>query len=277
MYREFVTVLRREYLKWVRVPIWVASVFIVPVLYLVLFGQAFDLNRLFPPGPAGADYVRTALLGAPDYFSYFAVGMMGFVTLTVALYAGTGVLFDKSLGIHQRMVATPAPRTALFLGTLTFRSFQAVWPAFLALGVALLFTRVPGLTGLDVTRAWSAAGIGMVLLAEVLLGVMFTALFLSFGYVLDSPESYFGLTTLLNLPILFTSNAMFPQTTMPAWLQNVTAYNPVSLAVNVLRESMFQTTGYPYPPIVYLAGLAAWAVALVAAALYLSSRALAVR
>ena len=274
MYREFVTVLRREYLRWARVPIWVASYFVIPILYLLLFGQAFNLNNLFPSGPAGEFYVRQALLGAPNYFSYFAVGMAAFVTLTASLYSGTGVLFDKQLGIYQRTVATPAPRSALFAGSLTFRAFMAAWPAFLALGVAILFLRVPGLVGLSVRASIGPVGIGEVLLAEGLLALMFTALFLSFGYILDSNEAYFGITSLLNLPILFTSNALFPQSTMPAWLQNVTSYNPASLAVNVMRENLFHTTGYPYPPEIYLLGLLAWAATLIGIALFLSARAL---
>ena len=277
MIREYVTVLRREGLKWARVPIWVASYFVVPILYLVLFGQAFDLGKLFPSGVGGSSYVRSALLGAPDYFSYFAVGMVAFVTLTAALYSGTGILFDKQLGIHQRMIATPAPRGTLFAGSLTFRSFSAAWPAFLALGIALAFTRVPGLVGLSTRPSVSSVGVAEIVAAEALLAVMFTALFLSFGYVLNTNEAYFGITSLLNLPILFTSNAMFPQGTMPGWLQTVTAYNPASMATNVMRQNLFVTNGYPYPPAVYLLGLLAWATCLVSIGLYLSARSLRVR
>ncbi len=277
MLREFRSVVRREYLRWVRVPIWVASFFVVPILYLALFGQAFNLDALFPSGAAGELSVRRALLGAPNYFSYFAVGMAGFVTLTASLYAGTGVLFDKQLGIHQRTIATPAPRTALFAGTLAFRAFMAAWPAFLSLGIALLFARIPGLVGLSVRASVTPLGVGEIVLAEGLLALMFTALFLSFGYVLDRNEAYFGLTSLLNLPLLFTSNVLFPQSTMPAWLQEVTAYNPASLAVNVMRENLFATSGYPYPPAIYLIGLLGWAVGLIGIALALSARALGTR
>jgi ABC-2 type transport system permease protein len=274
MYREFAAVVRREYLRWARVPMWVAAAFVVPIVYLVLFGQAFNLTALFPSGAGGSFYVRQALLGAPNYFSYFAIGMIAFVTLSMSLYAGTGVLFDKQLGIHQRTLATPAPRSAVFAGILTFRAVMAAWPAFLSLGVAILFLDIPGLTGLTVRSSVTALGIGEVLLAEALLALMFTALFLSFGYVLDKNEAYFGIVTILNLPILFTSNAMFPQATMPAWMQTLTAYNPASLAVNVMRENLFTTTGYPYGPGVYLLGLAAWAVVLIGLALFLSARAL---
>jgi len=271
MWREFVTVFRREYLKWVRVPIWVSAYFVIPFVYLILFGQAFNLDKLLPVG-APADSLRPALLGAPDYFSYFTAGMVGFVILTSALYAGTGVLFDKQLGIQSRMSAMPAPRTALFAGTLVFRSVMAVFPAFFAIAFGLAFAHVPGLVGLTVSGPVSAVGVFEIVLAAFLLSIMFTALFLAFGYALDKNEAYFGITSLLNLPILFTSNVMFPQATMPGWLQTVAAYNPVSLAVNVVRENLFATEGYPYGPAVYLLGLAAWAALLIALALLVAAR-----
>ena len=271
MYREFATVLRREFLKWVRVPSWVAGFVIIPFLYLALFGQAFNLDTLFPAG-TGTLALRAALLGAPDYFSYFTVGMIGFVVLTNSLYAGTGILFDKQLGIQQRIIATPAPRSALFAGSLLFRGSMAMIPSFLALGIGVLFARIPGLVGLTINGSVTGIGIAEVTVAAFLLSMMFTALFLAFGYALEKNESYFGLTSLLNLPILFTSNAMFPQTTMPGWLQTLSAYNPISLAVNVARENLFAATGYPYGAEVYLLGLAAWAALLIGIALVVAAR-----
>ncbi len=271
MYREFATVVRREFLKWVRVPIWVAGFVVLPFVYLALFGQAFNLNALFPAG-AGTAALRAALLGAPDYFSYFTVGMIGFVVLTNALYAGTGVLFDKQLGIQQRITATPAPRSALFAGTLLFRATMAMIPSFLAIGIGLLFAHIPGLVGLTINGSVTVAGILEIILAAFLLSIMFTALFLAFGYALDQNESYFGLTNLLNLPILFTSNVMFPQTTMPGWLQTLSAYNPISLAVNVARENLFAATGYAYGPEVYLVGLVGWAALVLGGALLVAAR-----
>ena len=58
------------------------------------------------------------------------------------------------------------------------------------------------------------------------------------------------------------------------WLRNVSSYNPISLAVNVLREVMFGSSQYPYGPLVYLGGLFVWAAALVAIAILLVRRAL---
>lgn len=276
MYREFVTVLRREFLKWIRVPLWASGAIVIPFLYLILFGQAFNLGHLFPGGSGGA-VLEAAFLGAPDYFSYFAAGMVAFIALGVALYAGTGVLFDNQLGIEPRLEASPAPRTALIGGSLVFRSLVAAVTGFFAIALGLLFAHVPGLAGLTINGSVTGVGVLEIVAATLLLSAMFTALFLAFGYVVTRNETYFGLTSLANFPILFTSNAMFPQGTMPGWLQTISAYNPVSLAVNVTRENLFASVGYAYGPGIYLLGLGAWAVVLIGVSLLVITRKLRTR
>src|SRR2546427_7221050 len=52
----------------------------------------------------------------------------------------------------------------------------------------------------------------------------------------------------------------------------LSAYNPVSLAVNVARENLFATVGYAYPPEVDLLRLLACAVVLIGIALVVATR-----
>jgi ABC-2 type transport system permease protein len=271
---ELFALLKREYLRWVRAPMWIVAGLMTPVLYLLLFGQAFNLGALVGSSPQGEAALRAALWGAPDYFSYFAVGMVGMVAVTSALFAGTGVIFDKQLGIMQRTIATPVRRSTIFSSILLFRGFLVVLPIFIVLGLALAFAHVPGLVGLTVTQGVGALGVGAVILAVFILAIAFTSLFLAFGFLFSRVESYFGVVNLLNLPLLFTSNALYPVGTEPGWLQNITAYNPISLAVDVMRETFFGSSFYPHPVYVYLLGLMAWAVGLVALALVLAARAL---
>jgi ABC-2 type transport system permease protein len=264
-----VSLIRREYLRWVRAPTWVISGLMSPILYLLLFGQAFNLGKLLPPGaPAAA--LSHALSGAPTYFSYFAVGMVAFASVTAAMFSGTGIIFDKQLGILQRILSTPISRRSVFLSSLIFRGILTLIPAFLVVGFALLLAHVPDVAGLTV-------GSGVTVLDGVqflALSVAFTALFLSFGFAAQRIESYFGVVTILQLPILLTSNAMYPVSIMPAWLQYLVGANPISLAVNIMRMSLFGTAGYTYPVGVYFAGLLVWALLFVGLALLLASRAL---
>jgi ABC-2 type transport system permease protein len=271
MYRETVSLLRREYLRWIRAPFWLISGLLTPILYLVLFGQAFDLSKLIPPG-FGGTFLTQALAGAPNYFSYFAIGMVAFAAVTASLFSGTGVIFDKQLGIQQRIVSTPSPRLAIFLAALLFRGVLTLIPAFLVVGLALLLTHIPGVAGLTIPAGVTVLGVGEVVAAILILSITFTALFLAFGFAAQRVENYFAIVTLLQLPVLLTSNALYPVGTMPPWLQSVVAVNPISLAVNVMRANLFGAGGYPYAPAVYLAGLVAWAVVIGGVAIVIASR-----
>jgi ABC-2 type transport system permease protein len=267
------SLIRREFIRWIRAPTWVISGLMSPILYLLLFGQAFDLGKLLPPGtPPGA--LASILFGAPNYFSYFAVGMVAFASVTAAMFSGTGTIFDKQLGILQRILSTPISRRSVFLASLIFRGMLTLIPAFLVVGFALLLAHVPNVAGLTLGSGVTALNALEFLAAALILSVAFTALFLSFGFAVQRIESYFGVVTILQLPILLTSNAMYPVSIMPAWLQYVVGVNPISLAVNVMRMSLFGSAGYTYSVPVYLAGLLAWAAFFVGLALLLASRAL---
>lgn len=267
------SLIRREYLRWIRAPTWVISGLMSPILYLLLFGQAFDLGKLLPPGtPSGV--LASVLSGAPNYFSYFAVGMVAFASVTAAMFSGTGIIFDKQLGILQRILSTPISRRSVFLSSLTFRGILTLIPAFLVVGFAFVLAYVPDVAGLSVGSGVNALDGLQFLAAALILSVAFTALFLSFGFAAQRIESYFGVVTILQLPILLTSNAMYPVNIMPQWLQYIVGFNPISLAVNVMRMSLFGTAGYPYSVGIYLLGLLAWAVLFVVLALVLASKAL---
>lgn len=267
------SLIRREYLRWIRAPTWVISGLMSPILYLLLFGQAFDLGKLLPPGtPSSA--LSSVLSGAPNYFSYFAVGMVAFASVTAAMFSGTGVIFDKQLGILQRTLSTPISRRSVFLSALTFRGILTLIPAFLVVGFALVLAYVPDVAGLSVGSGVNALDALQFVAAALILSIAFTSLFLSFGFAAQRIESYFGVVTILQLPILLTSNAMYPVNIMPKWLQYIVGINPISLAVNVMRMSLFGTAGYPYSVGVYLLGLLAWAILFVALAFWLASKAL---
>jgi len=267
------SLVRREYLRWIRAPTWVISGLMSPILYLLLFGQAFDLGKLLPAGTPPAE-LAAVLSGAPNYFSYFAVGMVAFASVTAAMFSGTGIIFDKQLGILQRVLSTPISRRSVFLSSLTFRGILTLIPAFLVVGFALLLAHVPDVAGLTVGSGVTVLNAAQFLAAALVLSVAFTALFLSFGFAAQRIESYFGVVTILQLPILLTSNAMYPTSIMPTWLQYIVAFNPISLAVNIMRMSLFGTAGYPYSAAVYFAGLLAWAALFIGLAMLLASRAL---
>ena len=279
MLRELRALTRREFLKIARNPQAIFTSLLLPLLYLLLFGQGFNINPASFAPPGTPESVKLALVaayfrGAPSYYSYFAAGMVGFVAVTSTLFAGANVIFDKLFGIFKRTRGTPAPSAAVFGSRLIAASAQPILLAFFVLGLALTFAHVPGLSGLDVTASIGVVGGAEVVLAIVLLSLMFATVFLTIGILLDVPQVYFAVVNLINLPVLLTSDALYPWGSMPPWLQSASQYNPISLAVNVLRETFFGASRYPYPPEVYLLGLFAWTAVLVSIAILLVRRAL---
>jgi ABC-2 type transport system permease protein len=277
MFRELASLTRREFLRLARNPAAIFTSLLLPLLYLLLFGNGFSISASSFGYTTPAEIAAFNLeffRGAPNYYSYFAAGMVGFVAVTATLFSGANVIFDKLFGIFKRVRGTPAPSAAVFGARLIAAATQPILLAFFVLGLALLFGHVPGLHGLDVTAQVGVVGSVQVLLAIVLLSLMFGTLFLMFGVLIDVPQTYFAAVNTINLPVLLTSNALYPWGFMPTWLRNVSAYNPVSLAVNVIRESLFGSAAYPYGPGIYLLGLFAWTAVLVTIAIVLVRRAL---
>jgi ABC-2 type transport system permease protein len=274
--RRWGALTKRELLKIVRNPPAIATSLLLPILYLLLFGQGFNfsssLNYLPPAERTQA--LHSLLLGAPDYFSYFAAGMVGFVGVTATLFLGANVIFDKLFGTLKRTTESPATALDIFGSRIVAGSIQPVGLAFLVLGLAILLGNV-GLSGLHVTAAVTWVSVGEVVVAILLLSLMFASLFLALGFTIEQPQTYFALVNAINLPVLLTSAALYPWGAMPSWLQGIAAYNPVTLAVEVLRIALFGGTYYPYSAGVYLLGLIGWAVAMFAITTVLIGRALA--
>ncbi|HYA22079.1 MAG TPA: ABC transporter permease, partial [Thermoproteota archaeon] len=49
-------------------------------------------------------------------------------------------------------------------------------------------------------------------------------------------ETQMAVMNLLNLPLMFSSNSLFPISTMPDWLQTVAKLNPLTYASDGIRQ-----------------------------------------
>ncbi len=276
--RRWSALTKRELLKIARNPAAIATSLMLPILYLILFGQGFNftsfLNSPYLSPTQRTQLLHQYLLGAPDYFSYFAAGMVGFVCVTATLFVGANVIFDKLFGTLKRTAASPATAADIFGSRLVAGSIQPVGLAFLVLGLAVLLGDV-GLAGLHVSATVTVVGAAEIVVAILLLSLMFASLFHALGFTIEQPQTYFALVNAINLPVLLTSAALYPWGAMPAWLQGIASYNPITLAVEVLRIDLFGGAFYPYAAWVYLLGLIGWAVTMFAVATFLTQQALA--
>jgi ABC-2 type transport system permease protein len=101
-----------------------------PVLWLLLFGEVMAQVRGIAPG-------------REHYLDFLAPGILAQSVLFVAIFYGISAIWERDLGVLQRYLASPAPRSALVIGKALPASVRALSQALivyllaLALGVGI--------------------------------------------------------------------------------------------------------------------------------------------
>jgi len=67
-------------------------------------------------------------------------------------------------------------------------------------------------------------------------GLAWSGISLALGLRTKSAETVFGIAGTLTFPLLFMSTALMDKSLMPDWMKPVSAYNPISFAVNAIRD-----------------------------------------
>ncbi|RLI32553.1 hypothetical protein DRO51_01585 [Candidatus Bathyarchaeota archaeon] len=57
-------------------------------------------------------------------------------------------------------------------------------------------------------------------------------------------ETQMAVVNLLNLPLIFASNVLFPVKLMPSWLQTVAKVNPITYATDAIRQLLIYETNF---------------------------------
>jgi ABC-2 type transport system permease protein len=73
-------------------------------------------------------------------------------------------------------------------------------------------------------------------------GLGFAGIGLAVASRTNSPGGYHMIIFMLTLPLLFLSNALYPLESLPTWMQVGAQINPVSYAVDGLRQTIFESS-----------------------------------
>jgi len=237
--RQTMALTKRELKHWYRVKIQVFMTIIQPVVWLGLFGQAFNIGQLFTTPGMPPGIFQQAFSGAPNYFSFMAIGMLAVNVLFTCMFSGMSIVWDRRFGFLNKLKVSPIPRGVIPVSRILSTVIRAMIQVVIVFAIALAFNLVPGLTGLSLREGFGIPEIlgsfGMLFL----LAVGFAALFTTIALAVENQETLFGVINLINLPLMFASAALFPTTLMPEWLRGVAEYNPLTLAADGLRQLAF--------------------------------------
>ena len=224
----------RDLVKWYKNPIQLIISLIQPVVWLGLFGKAFNITGLFSSQPgvtqAEINAVNLGTFGTANYFSYLGAGMLAFIILFTAAFAGMSVVWDRRFGFMNKAMSTPVGRGAIVTGKVLQSVVRSLIQAAIVLVIAVAL-------GMD-TASFSVLTVAGSFVILFLMAFGLSSLFVMLALRSSDWQTQMAVINLLNLPLLFASNAMLPVKIMPGWLQSVIKYNPVSYAVDGVRQML---------------------------------------
>lgn len=189
---------------------------IQPALWLLVFGQVFGRIKAIPTGSL-------------DYLTFMVPGILAQSVLFIAIFYGISVIWERDLGILQKLLVSPAPRTALVLGKALSAGVRGLAQGIIIYALALMLR-----IHLDFS-AWHVAG---VVLFIILGSALFSTFSLAVACLVKTRERFMGIGQVLTMPLFFASNAIYPIASMPAWVRAVAKVNPLSYQVDALRSLM---------------------------------------
>jgi len=185
---------------------------IQPLMQLILFAFVFGAVASVDGPVSYKDFVIPAVL----------VQSMTFA----AMGSGVGIANDLQSGMVDRLRSLPIARSAFLVGRTVSDSTRLSIQALLLVGASLLI-------GFRFHNGVIAA-IGMVIVV-VMFGVALTAFSGWVGLAVSNPETVQAAVFIPILPLVFTSSAFAPVSSLPGWMQPIAELNPVTAAIDTAR------------------------------------------
>ncbi|MEB3774826.1 MAG: ABC transporter permease [Desulfurococcales archaeon] len=248
---------RREVVKWVkRKPVLLVSLS-TPIFWIALFGKSFNLLNLLQTAgldvdPGIADALRRAMVsvvervfGTTDYFTYVATGMLAVFALFQSMFGAVGVVFERRIGYLTRLLVAPIPRFSIFFSKVLGTLFRITV-------LSLILLLVASMMGLKLKQGIGVVDLVMAWIVLMLLSLGLSSVFTGMAFNITNQEVLFALANLVNLPLMFSSSALFPLEQMPSWLKSVAQVNPISHTADLIRYYLIGKSIEPSSQFLYL-------------------------
>jgi ABC-2 type transport system permease protein len=200
----------------------IVGMLIQPILWVILFGVGMrSLMAATTPG------------SGDGYMTFIVPGIVALTAVGGAIGGGSSWLNERLLGIVKEYLVAPIPRLSILMGNALSITTKVLVQSVIILTVGILFgaqlsTNPVGWLG------------GLCLIAGY--GVGFAGIALAVASKTDSPEGYHMMIFMLQLPLLFWSNSLYPLLILPTWMRIGALLNPTTYAVTGLRQITMSPT-----------------------------------
>lgn len=203
----------RELIRLRRMPTRIVSSIAQPIIFLLVMGAG--IGSLI--GSKGA--------GGVSYQVFIFPGILAMSIITSSLFSAMSIVWDREFGFLREMLVAPVTRGSLVLGKAVGGGTVSVAQGLLLIvfapiiGVSLNPLRVLGLVIALLLLAFALTSLGIVLSSRI-----------------NRMESFQMVMALVMQPMIFLSGAVFPLTSLPAWLAVLTRLNPATYGVDLCRR-----------------------------------------
>lgn len=224
--------IHRDFIRWTRYCIGVVSTLVLPAAWLLFVGFALPVQF------------------TGNYLDFITPGILVMTIMTAGISSGSLLMFDKMLGFLNKFLAMPVPRESILVSKILFITLRGILQATIILILAVLI----GATMM------SPIQYGLIYLILFIFGVFLSAFSTTVALYLNDHDSFAAYTTMVTMPLFFTSSALMPYNVMPEWLRTIAQYNPLSFAIDAIRD--LGTGTIPVAPFIVLTVFTALIVAI---------------
>jgi ABC-2 type transport system permease protein len=217
-----------------------------PILWLGIFGEALSKVRAIPT--QGLTYLQ-----------FITPGILTQSVVFIAIFYGLSIIWERDMGILQKFLVTPTPRLALVWGKMASAGIRGMSQAVIIFLFALL---------LHIQLQFTVVSIVGTIVIVVLGGSFFTGLSMIIASIVKTRERFMGIGQVITLPLFFASNAIYPISIMPTWLQVIATINPLSYMVDGLRALLVTGNVSALPLDISILFSTAFLISLLSAYLY---------
>ena len=254
------TVWWRDLLRFANEPMGIVAWLVQPLLFLFVLGPG--LQTLSEASTDGVDLV-----------TFMFPGTLCMALVYSAIFSAASLVWDRELGFVRELTVAPVRRWSIVLG-------KTLGGATIATSQGLVVLALAGLVGVPYDPALLLGLFGLI----VLVAFTITAFGVMVAVTIRQPRTFTSVVQMLVFPMIFLSGALYPVAGLPAWLGALNRLNPLAYAVDPMRRLVFDHIdasvasrdalapgvtwwGWPVPPLLEVAMVAALGVAMLAIAI----------
>jgi ABC-2 type transport system permease protein len=213
--RAMKIVWQRDLIRFRSDRIRIVTSLVQPLLFLFVLGS-------------GLQQLSSASTDGVNLKTFIYPGVLALAVMFTAMFSAASIVWDREFGFMREMLVAPVSRSSIVigkcLGGATVASFQGVILLALAgaVGVPYKPAVILGLFALMLLLAFTITAFGVMVAVRI-----------------KQMQAFMGVMQMIVMPMFFLAGALYPVTNLPAWLAVLNRLDPLTYAVDPMRQLVF--------------------------------------